>query len=409
MKRIFLTVFTAVTLLLVSGAGLYAEEVSKLNNKEKSVSIGGKLIDSKSINGTWQTIVDGQPGEGALFFRLKFRNDGTAEVTKQFGGHDTIVEEKIWSVEENRILVQSADGDAINDFDGAVLTLKSKKTMAYKKGAYVGVVKPYSRSGSWIHFFLILIVLIALNELFRKSKKASIAFYILLPLAMTPLVWSHHGVTYWFKWVKLYSVVFAAVWFTFMRFTSLHKNNWAKLICALFLAVNIAEAVMQDFSMGYLPNLLNGIAGVLSIVTLFYGWKSIAPDNTKEKDMVWPLMTTFWIIAYDIWNWVYVYLNFPGSASAQFMVLLSCTLPALFIKKGTWLQARAFTLAAWFIYYFTFPRFTEQMELLVPRSYNLMLLVAVISIAANAVYALIYFRMLYRERKAEEAVLSPQG
>jgi hypothetical protein len=147
-----------------------------------------------------------------------------------------------------------------------------------------------------------------------------------------------------------------------------------------------------------LPNILNGIAGVLNIITLFYGWKEIGPDNSKEKDMVWPKMTIFWIIAYDIWNIVYVYLNFPGSTSAQAMVILSCTIPALFIKKGTWLQARAFTLAAWFMYYFTFPRYTEQMELLVPRSYNLMLAVASISILANIVYFFIFIKNIREER-----------
>jgi hypothetical protein len=182
----------------------------------------------------------------------------------------------------------------------------------------------------------------------------------------------------------------------------MHRHDWVKLIAALFLAVNIAEAVSQDFSMGYLPNILNGIAGILSIITLFYGWKQIGPDKSKHKDMVWPAMTVFWIVAYDIWNIVYVYLNFPGSTSAQLMVLLSCTIPALFIKKGTWLQARAFTLAAWFMYYFTVPRFTEQMELMFPRSYNLMLIVAIISITANLAYFIVWMRML-RKRQALKA------
>ena len=102
--------------------------------------------------------------------------------------------------------------------------------------------------------------------------------------------------------------------------------------------------------------------------------------------MVWPKMTILWIVAYDVWNIVYVYLNFPGSTSAQLMVLLSCTIPALFIKKGTWLQARGFTLAVWFMYYFTFPRFTEQMELMVPRNTMLMLVVAILSITLNVIF-----------------------
>ena len=273
-----------------------------------------------------------------------------------------------------------------------------ENTLDYNKENYKSIVKPYKHKIALIHWVLILVVLIILNETFRRSKWATIIFFVVLPLVLTPLVWSQQGVTYWFKWVKVYSVVFAVIWFSLIRFTDLKKYNWVKLIAALFLAVNIAEAVSQDFSMGYLPNILNGVAGVLNIITLFYGWKQIGPDNSKHKDMVWHGMTIYWIIAYDIWNIVYVYLNFPGSTSAQLMVILACTIPALFIKKGTWLQARGFTLAAWFMYYFTVPRFTEQMELMVPRSYNLMFVVASISILANLIYFFVFIKMIKNKK-----------
>lgn len=352
--------------------------------------------------GVWQTIVDGQSGEGSMFYRLTFNETGTVEIIKQAGGSDNIVEEKMWYQNGTSIIISSKSDDIIKEFDGELLFIKDKNTLSYKNNKYQSIIKPYKHSYAIIHWILILVVLIILNELFRRKKWSALIFFILIPLILTPLVWSQQGVSYWFKWVKIYSVVFAAIWFTLIRFTKFGKFNWVKLVAALFLAVNIAEAVSQDFSMGFLPNVLNGIAGVLNIITLFYGWKQIGPDNSKHKDMVWPKMTIFWIIAYDIWNIVYVYLNFPGSTSAQFMVILACTIPALFIKKGTWLQARAFTLGVWFMYYFTFPRFTEQMELLVPRSYNLMLFVATISIAVNVIYFFIFVRRIYQEKNNKE-------
>jgi hypothetical protein len=352
----------------------------------------------KFSGGVWQTIVDGQPGEGAFFYRLTFDSDSTVEVLKQCGGVNNIVENKYWYQDVNQIIIQSNESDLINDFDGATLKLIDENTLDYNKENYKSIVKPYKHKIALIHWVLILVVLILLNETFRRSKWATIIFFVLLPLILTPLVWSQHGVTYWFKWVKIYSVVFAVIWFTLIRFTQIGKYNWVKLIAALFLAVNIAEAVSQDFSMGYLPNILNGVAGILNIITLFYGWKQIGPDESKHKDMVWRGMTIFWILAYDIWNIVYVYLNFPGSTSAQLMVILACTIPALFIKKGTWLQARAFTLAAWFMYYFTVPRFTEQMELLVPRNYNIMLAVSVVSIAANLIYFFVFIKMIKNKK-----------
>lgn len=342
--------------------------------------------------GVWQTIVDGQLGEGAPFYRLDFEDEGKLKVIKQCGGRDNIVEYKTWKQIDSAIVISSTPDQEINDFDGETLHITSENSLSYKNDVYESVVKPYFHYKALIHWVLILVVLIALNEIFRKSKYATIAFYILIPIILTFTLWSEQGVTHWFKWVKVYSVIFAVIWFTLIRYTKAGEYKWVKLIAGLILAVNIAEAVSQDLSMGFLPNILNGIAGILNIITLFYGWKQIGPDKSKEKDMIWPKMTIFWIIAYDIWNITYVYLNFPGSTSAQAMVILACTIPALFIKKGTWLQARGFTLAAWFMYYFTFPRFTEQMELMVPRSYTLMLIVASISILVNIIYFFVFIQ-----------------
>lgn len=355
-------------------------------------------VDEIKIDGTWQSIVDGQPGEGALFYRFYFSDENKLTIIKQCGGKDNIVEHKTWYKEGNQIKISSNSGAMVTEFDNSKLSVKNNNTIEYSSDKYNGIIKPYKHGLALIHWVLIVVVLIVLNEIFRRFKWATILFFVILPLFLTPLVWSQHGVTYWFKWVKIYSVVFAVIWFTLIRFTRLGNYNWVKLIAALFLAVNIAEAVSQDFSMGYWPNLMNAVAGMLNIITLFYGWKLIGPDNSKHKDMIWPGMTIFWIIAYDIWNIVYVYLNFPGSTSAQMMVILACTIPALFIKKGTWLQARAFTLAAWFMYYFTFPRFTEQLELLVPRSYNLMFIVALVSLLANLIYFVVWINMIKRKK-----------
>ncbi|MDA3868120.1 MAG: DUF5692 family protein [Salinivirgaceae bacterium] len=349
--------------------------------------------------GKWQTIIDGQSGEGAFFYRLHFMSDNVVEITQQKGGLNTITEQKRWDREGNKIVITDNDSSAIAAFDGSTLTITDENTLIYNNPPYEGKVKPYQHGLAILHWVLILVVLIILNELFRKSKWASIIFFLVLPVVLSIFVWPNQGVTYWFKWVKVYSVVFASIWFIFIRYSKhFGKHNWVKLIAAMFLAVNIMEAVSQDFSMGHLPNVLNGIAGVLSTITLFYGWKKIGPDNSKEKDMVWPGMPILWIIAYDVWNIVYVYLNFPGSTSAQLMVLLSCTIPALFIKKGTWLQARAFTLAAWFMYYFTFPRFTEQLELMVPRNNTLMLTVALLSIVLNVVYFGVFIKKIAHKR-----------
>lgn len=250
---------------------------------------------------------------------------------------------------------------------------------------------------SVLHLFLVLIALLALNELFRRFKWATLFAFVALPIVLIP-VWFNSEIDHWFRWVKLYSVVFAVIWFTLFRFTKLGEKNFAKFIAAAFLAVNIAEAVTQDFSMLRIPNALNAVAGILSIITLS-GWKGIIPDrNCKEQDMVWPEMTLFWIIAYDIWNWTFVYLNFPEHASYHIMVLLACTIPAFF-KRSLWLQARAFTLGAWMMYLFTFQPFIDNHIVWLPDHSIFLWLAASLSLGANGLYAILHFRRKFAQKK----------
>lgn len=351
--------------------------------------------------GMWQGVMDGDPGEGAIFYRLDFKEDGNLEVTKQFGGNN-ITEQKKWSQVDNNIHIYSIEGNQIDDFTDATIIVQDSSTLEFVIKNHSFIVNKWDILNTTIHWIFMLLLLIGLNELFRRYKWPTFAFYIIIPLVVIPLlnIGGYTDVSYWFKWVKLYSVVFAAIWFSFMRYTKLGTKTFALFIAAAFLAVNIAEAVIQDFSMGFTPNVLNAIAGILSIITLT-GWRGIHIDNTKEKDMVWPAMTIFWIIAYDIWNFVFVYLNFPGSAANQFLVLLACTIPALFIKRGTWLQARAFTLAAWFMYYFISPMAVETHLVPLPRNEMLMMAAGVISIVANVALAYVVFKKKIQEARAK--------
>ncbi|WP_216664188.1 DUF5692 family protein [Lentimicrobium sp. S6] len=388
--------------------------MSNIKNLNKSILLGLALILTQwnvlSANqtnleaadvqiGMYQGVLDGDPGEGGLFYRLNFMEEGMIEITKQFGGNN-LKEIKSWEQQGEYISITSKTGDQIHDFDEAKIELLSSKKIKYNKGHHQFYIHKYSGWKTALHWVGMLVLLILLNELFRRYKIPTFAFYIIIPFLVIPLIayLGYTEVSYWFKWVKLYSVVFAAIWFSFMRYTKLGFAKSARFVAAAFLAINIAEAVGQDFSMGFIANILNAIAGILSIITLT-GWKDIHIDNSKEKDLVWPAMTTLWIIAYDIWNFVFVYLNFPGSAANQFLVLLSCTIPSLFIKKGTWLQARAFTLAAWFMYYFISPTAVETHLVPLPRTDFLMLASGVISIVANLILAYVVFKDKWSTKK----------
>ncbi|WP_255546890.1 MULTISPECIES: DUF5692 family protein [unclassified Moritella] len=347
-------------------------------------------------NTVWQGTRDGKPGEGSMLYRLEFADNNQVQVIKQSGGFNHS-EPQTWQQQDNRIIISSNEDSKIKDFDGATLTFFADDRVSFNLDGDSFTIHKWYEYRSYGHVLLVLLGLMLLNEICRRVVWSNYLLFFILPVVLIPL-WSSYDVTYWFKWVKLYSVVGAAALFTLIRFTKIGNMKWAKFGAAAFLAINISEAVMQDFSMGNTANVLNAIGGILSIITLS-GWMSIQADKSKERDMVWPAMTTFWIIAYDVWNIVFVYLNFPGSATAQLMVLISATIPALFIKKGTWLQARAFTLAGSFMYYFSNPAMFESNVVVMPRNDELMLAAGAASFIINSIYAYLFFSKKWQQRQ----------
>ena len=66
------------------------------------------------------------------------------------------------------------------------------------------------------------------------------------------------------------------------------------------------------------------------------------------SDMLWPDMTIWFIVAYDIWNFEYTYLNLPThSWYCGVALLLAPTFANALWNKGAWIQNRANTLAIW--------------------------------------------------------------
>jgi len=259
------------------------------------------------------------------------------------------------------------------------------------------------------HVIMLLTVLLIANEIFRANRTATILFFFVLPAILTFTVWIENGTTpgssinTWFHWAKLYSVIAAVIGFTLMRYTALGENRYMKAFPALILAINISEAVMRDFELGFANggawHFMNATAGILSIITIS-GWSGIFIEKSKKQDMLWPDMTTFWIIAYDVWNFAYIYFCVPQHAVFGIAVLLSCTIPSLWIKKGTWIQARAFTLAVWMMYVFTFPTVIDNPDNQIILSDNSVVLnlVGALSLLLNAGFAWVHFSKMIRRR-----------
>lgn len=259
---------------------------------------------------------------------------------------------------------------------------------------------------SWLAWLLVLGALIGINEFTRRSRSAAQAIFIVLPLLLTIFVWpttagAGSSTGTWFHWVKVYSALAGVLGFMLLRYhPKVAANKWALLFPPAILGINIIEACIRDFQVGAMGadgmvdgvymlsgpwNVMNGIAGLLNLITIC-GWTGIFISRSKSKDMIWPDMLWFWIIAYDLWNFAYVY-NCVGDHSfyAGAALLLSCTIPAFFIKKGAWLQHRASTLALWMMFTMAVPTFVTSSRFAVAtsRSATALFVVSFLALASN--------------------------
>jgi hypothetical protein len=132
------------------------------------------------------------------------------------------------------------------------------------------------------------------------------------------------------------------------------------------------------------------------------GWMGIIIGKGKKKDMLWPDMLWFWIIAYDLWNFAYVYNCLSDHAFyAGAALLVSCTIPAFFIKKGAWLQHRAQTLAIWCMFAMTFPSFIDTSMFAVKSSNNAAALwvVSGLALASNVAVFVYHFYKVFKYKR----------
>ncbi len=224
----------------------------------------------------------------------------------------------------------------------------------------------------------ILAGLIFFNEITRYNKQTGIFFFILLPILLTIFVWpktsgaaSGAQTANWFAWIKVYSALIGCWIGLFLRFTNkAMSNKYFLLLAPGILVINILEAVVREFEvmgmaegitqgmfyMGGQWNMLNGIAGIFNALVLC-GWFGIVISKDKHHDLVWPDMTWFWIIGYDLWNFAYVYNCLTDRSFYSMALLISCTIPAFLGKKGAWAQHRVHTLALYMMLMMTIPQF----------------------------------------------------
>ena len=242
----------------------------------------------------------------------------------------------------------------------------------------------------WIAMLGVLLGLILLNEAARRTKQGGIVMFFVIPVVLTIYFiaiavsagagkeWALNNQTYqymngWFHYAKLYASLAGCIGFMMIKYEwGIGKKHWFKAFPFAIVAINILIAVASDFESavngwyrwwlssedvwlyGGWHNVFNGLAGIINIFCMT-GWFCIY-SSKNEDDMLWPDMTIWYIVAYDVWNFTYTYLNLPNhSWYCGVALLLAPTVAALLWNKGGWIQNRAFTLALWCMFAQMFP------------------------------------------------------
>lgn len=244
----------------------------------------------------------------------------------------------------------------------------------------------------WVLVFAGLVIL---NEIGRRTKIGGIVLFVIIPAILTiyfiaiqaGLFGGHSNQTYeymngWFHYAKLYAADIGVVGFLMIKYKwGIGKKEWFKPWPFIIVAINILIAVASDFESairayqitgdfsgawwasnegvflyGGWWNIVNGIAGLINIFCMT-GWWGIY-SSKKKDDMLWPDMTIWFIVAYDIWNFEYTYCNLPTHTwYCGVALLFAPTFANALWNKGGWIQNRAMTLATWCMFAQVLPLF----------------------------------------------------
>ena len=302
-------------------------------------------------------------------------------------------------------------------------------------------------------WLLVFLGLILTNEIARRSKKGGIFFFLVLPGVLTVYFiavavgasmgaqWALNNPTYlymnsWFHYAKLYAATIGCIGFMMLKYQwGIGRKEWFKPFPFVIVAINILIAVGSDFESaikgamsvdgwwlssenvwlyGGWWNWLNGIAGLLNIFCMT-GWWGIY-SSKKKDDMLWPDMIWLYILAYDIWNFQYTYLNLPThSWYCGVALLLAPTVAACLWNKGGWIQNRANTLAIWCMFAQVFPLFQDRSVFTTPLLHadgfldpavrptaadpRAQGVISVISLAVNALMLALIIRRAIQQKK----------
>ncbi len=238
-----------------------------------------------------------------------------------------------------------------------------------------------------IGWCLVFAGLIIVNEIGRRTKLGGMIVFVIIPLILTVYFIAIHCGAFggaenttmmymdgWFHYFKLYAADIGCVGFMMIKYKwGIGKEKWFAWWPWFIVSANIMIANVSDmesaiaayqiagnlsgawwcsnegvFIYGGWWNVVNAVAGLINIFCMTGCVHLYTSKDKNQSDMLWPDMTVWFIIAYDVWNFEYTYLNLPThSWYCGVALLLAPTFANALWNKGAWIQNRANTLAIW--------------------------------------------------------------
>jgi hypothetical protein len=164
-----------------------------------------------------------------------------------------------------------------------------------------------------------------------------------------------------FNIVKVVSILLTAWIMLPLSHGTLQGTIWQWAIW-LLLALNITEAIIYDAVKG---QWLNAISGSLLIACMSPAQGIVATG--LHNVIVYPL-PWLWLLAYALWNFCFSSRYYPYVAQAH-LAMLVAPLLVEYCWPGSWLQARTYSMAVYFLFSFGFWDIKQHLHLysLAPR------------------------------------------
>jgi len=186
--------------------------------------------------------------------------------------------------------------------------------------------------------FILLTLLITVLAMLTSYQPiwANIPINIILPIIVLLKL-----DTVFFEKLKLSTLLLMRVLIVFAVLGFVPGDLYVKIVLA-FLCINILEATLTDLRKKKYCNVITGIALVVTVFLMKGTWLDYYYIATSDGI----LGMVFWIIAYTIWNWIFVTNEFSPAIALYHVGVLSAPLLGIMFKQdpGLWLIFRGNSL-----------------------------------------------------------------